>query len=345
MVFSAISLGKESVFFFEKKNQKTFVFRCWGGAGRGAIVGGGSLARVLRAAVVLLAVAVPARGACIMNRVALLPVTLWQNKLYVPVTVNGTARRFFVDTGAAVSAVSEATAAELNIPHDFDHTMDMFGVGGQESRLYIGEVDRFSVGGVEFRNRRFPVSAFGDVLADGLHHADGLIGADILSRFDVDIDIPRRQIGLWTVQDCSEVKPDWPGGADGVQLAIEPSRHVTVPVRIDGAPLELLLDTGAPALVLSTRAAAEAGATPDILEQNPRITGFGMNNRSYPAWLHIFRRLEVGRQVYGDIRAVVVNRGRYADIGDGLLGIEFLKRGRVWISYATSMFFTESAGG
>ncbi len=289
--------------------------------------------------------ALPASGACIMNRVALLPVTLWQNKLYVPVTVNGVAKSFFVDTGAGVSAISEATAAELNIPHDFDHTMDMFGVGGRESRLYIGQVEKLELGGIEIRNKQIPVSAFADVLADGAHRADGLIGADILSHFDVDIDIQRRQIGLWSVRDCSEVKPDWPGGADGVQMTIEPSRHVTVPVRIDGALLQLMLDTGAANLVLSTRAAAEAGATPDILEQNPRITGFGMNARSFPAWLHIFRRLEVGRQVFGDIRAVVVNRGRYADPGDGLLGIEFLKRGRVWISYATGMFFVESGGG
>jgi clan AA aspartic protease (TIGR02281 family) len=206
-------------------------------------------------------------------------------------------------------------------------------------------VEKLELGGIEIRNKQIPVSAFADVLADGAHRADGLIGADILSHFDVDIDIQRRQIGLWSVRDCSEVKPDWPGGADGVQMTIEPSRHVTVPVRIDGALLQLMLDTGAANLVLSTRAAAEAGATPDILEQNPRITGFGMNARSFPAWLHIFRRLEVGRQVFGDIRAVVVNRGRYADPGDGLLGIEFLKRGRVWISYATGMFFVESGGG
>jgi predicted aspartyl protease len=329
-------IKKKTLLFLKKKKQKNFCFleRLAGMRSR--------LLAVLLAQALL---AGPASGACIVNRVALLPVTLWQNKLYVPVSVNGAAKRFFVDTGAGVSAISESVAAELNIPHDFDRTMDMFGVGGRESRLYIGEVERLELGGIEFHNRKIPVSEFGEVLADGAHRADGLIGADILSQFDVDIDIQRRQIGLWRVQGCNEVKPDWPGGADGVPLSIEPSRHVTVPVRIDGAVLHLTLDTGAANLVLSTRAAAEAGATPEILEQNPQITGFGMNNRSFPAWLHIFRRLEVGRQVFGDIRAVVVNRGRYSDTGDGLLGIEFLKRGPVWISYATGMFFVESGGG
>jgi len=284
-----------------------------------------------------------AQAECVMNRAAVLPITLWQNKLFVPVTVNGVAERFFVDTGAAVTTLSDSLANALNIPRDFDHTIDMFGVAGRESHLYIGEVDSINVGGLEVKKQSFPVAAFGSfMLADGHSHADGLIGADILSHFDVDIDIPHRQIALWRVQGCSVVKPDWQGDASSVPMQIAPSHNITVPVRIDGAMLDLMLDTGAGDLLLSTRAAARAGATPEVLEESRQSTGFGVNDRSYPVWLHVFRRVEVGTQVYGDVRGVVVNRGRYMDQGDGLLGVEFLKRGRVWISYSTSTFFTEA---
>jgi predicted aspartyl protease len=284
-----------------------------------------------------------AQAECVMNRAAVLPITLWQNKLFVPVTVNGVAERFFVDTGAAVTTLSDSLANALNIPRDFDHTIDMFGVAGRESHLYIGEVDSINVGGVELKKHSFPVAAFGSfMLADGHSRADGLIGADILSHFDVDIDIPHRQIAFWRVQGCGVVKPDWPGDASSVPMQIAPSRNITVPVRIDGAMLDLVLDTGAGDLLLSTRAAARAGATPEVLEESRQSTGFGVNDRSYPVWLHVFRRVEVGTQVYGDVRGVVVNRGRYMDQGDGLLGVEFLKRGRVWISYSTSTFFTEA---
>jgi predicted aspartyl protease len=281
-----------------------------------------------------------------MNRAAVLPITLWQNKLLVPVTVNGVEERFFVDTGAAVTTLSDTLANALNIPRDFDQTMDVFGVAGRESHLYLGEVDSIDVGGVELKKHSFPVAAFGSfMLADGHSHADGLIGADILSHFDVDIDIPHRQVAFWRVQGCSVVKPDWPGNASSVPMQIAPSRNITLPVRIDGAMLDLMLDTGAGDLLLSTRAAARAGATPEVLEESRQFTGYGVNDRSYAVWLHVFRRVEVGAQVYGDVRAVVVNRGRYLDQGDGLLGVEFLKRGRVWISYSTSTFFTEAAGG
>jgi clan AA aspartic protease (TIGR02281 family) len=301
--------------------------------------------RVMLACVAMM-LAAGAQAACIKNRVALLPVTLWQNKLFVPVTVNGVAESFFVDTGAATTTLSDSVAGALNIPRDFDHTMDAFGVGGQESHLYIGQVDDFNVGGIDVRKRSFPVAAFGVFkLADGRSQAAGLIGADILSHFDVDIDIPHRQIGLWRVDGCSEVTPDWLGESAGVKIQIEPSKHITVPVRIDGAALDLVLDTGAPDLLLTTLAAARAGATPEVLDESRRFTGYGVNDRSYEAWLHIFRRVEIGPQVYGDVRAVVVNRGRYGNLGDGLLGVEFLKRRRVWISYSTRTFFTQPAGG
>jgi len=290
----------------------------------------------------MLLIASQARAACIKTRAALLPITLWQNKLYVPVTLNGAPRLFFIDTGAAITHVSQTTADDLNLPRNFDHTINSFGVGGIESHLHIVEVASLVLGGVEVKNRSFPEADFADRLADGRSRPGGLIGADILSHFDVDIDIPHRKLALWRVTGCAEITPDWDAAGAGVPMQIAPSRHVTVPVRIDGAALDLLLDTGAPDLVLSTGAAARAGATPDVLEENRQLQGFGINNRAFDARLHIFKRVEIGTQVFGDVRAIIVNNGRYGSIGDGLLGVEFLKRGRVWLSYGTGSFFAKA---
>jgi clan AA aspartic protease (TIGR02281 family) len=293
-------------------------------------------------ACLLLLIAPAARAECIKNRAALLPITLWHNKLYVPVTLNGLTRPFFVDTGAATTYVSQNLADELNLPHDFDHTLDSFGVGGQESHLHIAEVTSLALGDIHVLHTHLPVAAFGDRLADSSTHPGGLIGADILSHFDLDIDIPHRQLALWRVAGCTEMQPDWQNAAAPLPMQIAPSRHVTVPVRIDGASLDLMLDTGSPDLVLSTHAAARAGAPPDVLEDNRQVQGFGVNDRAFNAWMHIFRRVEVGSMVFGDVRTIVVNNGRYGSIGDGLLGIEFLKRGRVWLSYSTGSFFAKS---
>ena len=281
-----------------------------------------------------------AQAECTKHRAAELPLTLWQEKLYVPVAIDGVQRMMFLDTGAAVTTLSVATANALNLPRDFDHTADTFGVGGMESHLYIVQTRTLSLGGITVAGRQFPTAVFAGVMADDTTPIGGLIGADILSRFDLDIDIPRRRLGLWQVSGCTDITPDWPGRIGSVPIDIEPSRHVSVPVTVDGTAVDLLLDTGSPGLVLSTRAAARAGATPEMLEDSRTLQGRGVNERAFSAWLHIIRRLEIAGEVFGDARAVVVSNGRVMT-GDGLLGLAFLKRGRVWLSYATGRLFVE----
>jgi predicted aspartyl protease len=295
---------------------------------------------VLAALAVLLAR--PAQAACDKRRVALLPLTLWDQKLYVRAAVDGTPGQLFLDTGAGVSTLSKATADSLNLPRDFDHSADLMGVGGAESHLDIVTAT-LAIGEVRLSGRSFPVARFAERMADGTPVA-GLIGADILSRFDLDLDIPHRTLGLWLVTGCDTVTPDWPAPDEGASLEIAPSRHAAVPVRVDGAALQLLLDTGSPGLVLSTRAAARAGAPPEILEQNRALQGSGVNDRPFEARLHIFGRVDIAGQRFGDVRALVVRPGRL-QTDDGLLGLELLKRGRVWISYSTKRLFLEAPTG
>ena len=274
-----------------------------------------------------------------MERAAVLPLTLWQQKLFVPVQVNAVSSLFFIDTGAATTTLSKRLSDQLMLPRDYDHTTDMFGVGGMESHLYIAQTKDFAIQAIHIAKQGFPVAEFDQQMADG-SPAGGLIGADFLSRFDVDIDVPGRRLSLWHVDGCAEVKPDWSGASYSAALEIAPSRHISVVARLDDASLDLMIDTGAPTLVLSTRAAARAGAMPEILGQNRTMIGQGVNARPFSAWLHIFRRLDVAGQVFGDVRTIVVAPGR-VQTGDGLLGLAFLKRARVWLSYSTARIFLQ----
>ncbi len=273
-----------------------------------------------------------------MHRAAELPLTLWQNKLYVPVSIDGAPRMMFLDTGASVTTLAVKTANALNLPRDFDHTLDMFGVGGKESHLYLVHTRKLLLGAIAVNGETFPVADFAGLMADDATPVGGLIGADVLSHFDLDLDVPHRRLGLWDVLGCTQVKPDWAGPTGSVAIDIEPSRHVSVPVKADGTVVNLLLDTGSPGLILSTRAAARAGATPEMLDESRAVSGRGMNEQAFAGRLHIIARLEVAGEVFGDARAAVVNNGRVQG-GDGLLGLEFLKRKRVWVSYATGRLF------
>ena len=268
--------------------------------------------------------------------------TLWQDKLFVPVTIEGTPQFMAVDTGASTTVLSSSVAGALNISHDFDHTSDMEGVGGADSHLYIGEVRRLGVGFITLTNSRIPIADFPMRMADG-RDAAGLLGADILMHFDIEIDIARRRLDFWRISGCSSVQPDFEGAYSTAPMTIDNFRHVSVPVRIGLSTLDLTLDTGAPGLVLTRRAAARAGATPDVLDQDRKIGGSGVNNRAFEARLHIFPRVEVGTQVFGDVPAAVVDNSRLNRY-DGLLGLMFLRRSRVWLSYATGTIFMQTNG-
>ncbi len=297
---------------------------------------------MFRLALLLCVLTQTASAECTMHRAAELPLTLWQNKLYVPVSIDGAPRMMFLDTGSSITTLAENTADALRLPRDFDQTMDVFGVGGMESHLYLVRTRTLSLGGIAVDGKTFPVAAFAGLMADDRTPVGGLIGADLLSHFDLDLDVPHRRLGLWQVSGCSEIKPDWTGPTGSAPIEIQPSRHVSVPVKVDGTTVYLLLDTGSPGLVLSTRAAARAGATPEVLDESRPVSGRGVNERAFAGWLHIIARLEVAGEVFGDARAAVVNSGRVQS-GDGLLGLAFLKRGRVWVSYATSRLFVERA--
>ena len=70
------------------------------------------------------------------------------------------------------------------------------------------------------------------------------------------------------------------------------------------------------------------------------MTGHGVNDRAFSGWVHIFARVALAGEIFGDVRTVVVAPGR-GQTGEGLLGLEFLKHARVWLSYSTAKLYLQ----
>ena len=69
-------------------------------------------------------------------------------------------------------------------------------------------VDRLVLGGVHFPVERIAVGRFVLQNARGLN-ADGLLGADILTAFDMDIDVPAGKLTLYRSRCASNARPPW----------------------------------------------------------------------------------------------------------------------------------------
>ena len=276
-----------------------------------------------------------------MSHVADVPLTLFRNKIFVSVSMNGAMQKLAVDTGSDMTVLSTAAARSLDLPRDFDHTAEALGVGGVDNHLYTAQVDRMELGGLTFSNWHLPIADFSTWLADG-EEMGGLLGGDILSQFDIDLDIPGRTIGFWRVTDCTTVAPPWTAASSSVPLIRAGHHLIAVPITVDNAPVQLELDTGAPDLVLSERDAARAGASPESIEDGPAVSGRGVNNGGYTGHVHVFGLVSLGGARYEEVPTLVVPRSRFR-ASEGLFGLRFLIQHRVWISYATNTLFVQTA--
>jgi predicted aspartyl protease len=341
------------MFFFEKKNQKTFAngvgvwLRCL------SLIPAASCTSLL----VLffkkehpfflgaLLMPVTALASCPTRQEAVLPLTQWQDKLLLPISINGSPQMIALDTGAGISAISTKVADAIDLPHDFDHAASLGGVGGRESTLFIGQVDRIDLDAVKLTHLSLPIIDFPMKTASSQPVA-GLLGADILRHFDVEIDIPAGRLTLWKQAECADPQPPWTTSGEAVPFTLDEGGHIIIPFKLDGLTVNGVLDTGAAGFAVTLPAALRSGVTEDDLARDIPIHGTGVNNRGWTGYLHQFNSVRFAGAAFHDIRAELVpsNFAGHNDalIGaDALLGMPLLRNMRIWISYKNNLLFMQ----
>ncbi len=300
-----------------------------------------------RLLIALLAVPHLALAACGTAPAASIPLTYYKNILTLPVVLNGSPEQFMLDTGAGITVVSNEAAGRLDIPHDFDHAAQVGGVGGANSVLFIGQIDTLQLDHIRFAHRSFPIIDLPERAASGVSLA-GMLGADVLHQFDVDLDIPGGHVDLWKTS-CPDSDPPWQHDAEPIQIDLDAENHILVPFKVDGVAMTGVLDTGASSFPMTTRAALRAGVTQDDLDNDVPVHGTGVNNRSWTGHFHRFAKVVFGGAVFTHMPTAIIPSTGINDydglIGaDALLGLPMLARTRIWISYrARELFIVSTA--
>jgi predicted aspartyl protease len=291
-----------------------------------------------------------AHAACTSFRAASLPMQLFDGKLLIPVTINGTPQHLAIDTGSSATLISSAVAADLNILRDFDRVAVARGVGGVNSAVDIGKVDSLDIGQLHFVKRNLLIVDLPMRGPDGQAVA-GFLGADIMGRYDVELDLPGKRLTLWQVEGCPDFQPPWQVAGDPVAIDLDDQRHILVPFRVNGALLTGLLDTGAPMLVLTPRAADRAGAADDAESGDVPVNGTGVNNREWDGRIHRFKRVDFAGDRLENVVTEIINGTslhQYETLlsgSDGLVGLSVLRGRHLWISYQNKTIFVEAKRG
>lgn len=280
-------------------------------------------------ALVLAALAAgPAQAACILRQRAEVPLRIRDGFPFVPAAVGGIPVTLLLDTGAQGMLLTPDAVAALRLPVAPGPGTRLLGTGG--SHVAPNVILRgLTVGGAALPDSVVPVA-----LLPGVPRLDpplaGLLGAPLLAAYDVDLDVPRGRMTLYDARDCGAVPPPMPPPFDVLQLELTPEGEALVPVEINGQRFLALLDTGSRATILTEQAAQRLGLAGPASANLAR----GVDGVPLPVRHVRVRTMRVGTDVVANapVSVSALQLGR----GDMLLGLDYLGRRRVWISYRSA---------
>ena len=165
----------------------------------------------------------------------------------------------------------------------------------------------------------------------------GVIGADVLSEYDIDFNFAGKSMTLYKVRGCSKVTPPWTDPYTPLAIKITPHNGIAMPVEIDGYKHTALLDTGSTGFAMTRRGALKTAVTDAMLKTDPasEVVGAGGVVSKQPQ--HRFKTFVVGGETLRDLTVGLFSIERACP--DVLVGQTYLLFRRVWISYSTRMLY------
>jgi predicted aspartyl protease len=272
---------------------------------------------------------------CDAQPVGTVIVATLSNTPIVTFTANGLPVVLLLDTGAERTVLTPAVAERIGAqPPRIEFQRGLRGIAGALPSHEV-ELRSLAAGGVSMPWRRVVVASvtLTKIFSTPL---DGLLGADVLSGFDIDLDLPHQRMVLYEKRSCP-IGPPWTGPYTAISTGRSRGEHLFFPVQLDGRGITAIVDTGAQLTTLSTTAAAALGVTEAVLARDRSITTQGATAERLNSHIHRFSQLQVGTEIIPNPEFVVADvKLRGADIA---LGADFLNSRRIWLSYGSLQVF------
>jgi tetratricopeptide (TPR) repeat protein/predicted aspartyl protease len=286
-----------------------------------------------------------ASAKCQLNKVIELPITMLGMRPTFTAKINGADARFTLDSGAFYSIISSATAAQFQLRlRPGPYGLKVKGVGGStDTSLAVVKV--FTLAGIPLQDVEFLVGG-SEIGGDSI----GLMGQNLLEKFDVEYDFARGVVRLFKADDCKHtLLAYWVTPEQALSMLdishVTPSRpHTTGTASINGAKITVVFDTGATNSVLTARAAARAGVKPDTAGVVDGGYSSGIGRSKVKTYIAPFSSFKIG-----DGEEIKNARLRIADIdldeGDMLLGADFFLSHHVFVANSQHRLYLTYNGG
>jgi len=219
---------------------------------------------------------------CQLKMEARLPLTPFFGHYTVPVNIDGRDYPMMVDTGAMKTMLTPAVINTLAPRTEQSQAQRVTGVDTDAQSQYAHIVPSLKLGPSEWKNLNVLTGMWPPPRLQTRPNAPvGLIGADVLSRYDVEFDFPAKQMTLYTAQDCLGWFAPWQG--EYYEYFPQTVRHglFVLPVALNGHQARAVLDTGATRTVVTKSVAFAAGVQPVALAQAPQQVSMGVQANAF----------------------------------------------------------------
>ena len=268
---------------------------------------------------------------CTIARRAVIPLR-FRGLILVDVRINGGPATLILDTGAQRSVITADAAKRLAVTDRYDFNNPITGIG-RVVQTGDARLQSFTLGALPLSNPRILV---GGLELPGIG-ADGLLGADLLGDFDLDLDLPRRTLTLYDRLDCPTLRPPWTGRYATLETTRSLSNHPFFPVQVDGHTLTASFDSGAQRTLLSAAGAAAAGVTPSALAADPTGQTRGAGGETLATALHQFHEFRIGDAALRT-PVLIASAALPRDV-EAIIGLDVLASHRIWLSYGSRRIF------
>jgi predicted aspartyl protease len=271
-----------------------------------------------------------AARACDIRKAAEIPVSFERGFVSAPATIEDKPVTLLIDTGAESSMVTPTAMAVLRLQADRHQRTTIEGTGGAIT-TQNALLQSFGIGGMDMLDQSAAVGPL-PAAQSAVVSASGLLGADWLRDFDVELDLPHQRIALYRVEGCDGDYVPWPGPKTSVVAQVYRRGLVILSAQLDGQPVTALLDSGANQSTLSEAAAARIGVGAAALALDRSGTSTGVDGAALTTHRHRFGQLRIGAASYPGPRIGI--SALHLAMADMLLGVDWLRGTRVWIGYA-----------
>jgi predicted aspartyl protease len=278
-------------------------------------------------------------ASCSLRSVARLSLNESAGRFTTTVNINDHPVVMLIDTGAAYSAISPESAAQLGLPQNMHKKIVVHGIGRELRIDHPVVAHSFNLGDGDLLDYELTVANIAGPGEKGPNAPSGLLGIDLLSDYELEFDFPNHTLTLYSANNCSGTFVPWSGQFDTMPGQRLQGGQLTIPISLNGHSISAVVDTGSNRSSIGIDTAHNIGVSDEDLQTDHPASFMGASGVPVGAYKHYFSSFTIGHSTFRQAPLFV----QTASFGTAqmLLGLDVLRWRKLWVSYGTGQTFLQ----